>query len=292
MGKYGEEGDKLLFKILNSGDYLKDAPDDLLAAHDSLHLTTKISEKGLRYDLTVPFARYVVQHQNEISFPFKRFQIQPVWRADRPQRGRYREFYQCDADVVGSDSLVNEVELVSMIDEVFKRFGINIVIKLNNRKILSGIAEVIGAPDKIVEWSQHIPFITNSFGNHISLFCLLMTVTNIIYTYITTKSQAQSQSMPGMKAMMYLMPLMFLVFFNNYASGLSYYYFISLLITILQTYSCRLFITEDKVRATMAANAVKPKKKSKWMARLEEAQKMQQQQQQRQRSGAQQRRKR
>ena len=140
-------------------------------------------------------------------------------------------------------------------------------------------AKDLSAPDKIVEWSQHIPFITNSFGNHISLFCLLMTVTNIVYTWITTKSQPSSQSMPGMKWMMYLMPLMFLVFFNNYASGLSYYYFISLLITILQTYSCRLFVTEDKVRATMAANAAKPKKKSKWMARLEEAQKMQQQQQ-------------
>lgn len=140
-------------------------------------------------------------------------------------------------------------------------------------------ASDLSAPDKIVEWSTHIPFISSTFGNHISLFCLLMTVTNIAYTYITTKSQAQSQSMPGMKAMMYLMPLMFLVFFNNYASGLSYYYFISLLITILQTYSCRLFVTEDKVRATMAANAAKPKKKSKWMQRLEEAQKMQQQQQ-------------
>ena len=143
-------------------------------------------------------------------------------------------------------------------------------------------ANDLSAPDKIVEWSQHIPFISNSFGNHISLFCLLMTVTNIIYTYITTKSQPSSNSMPGMKWMMYLMPLMFLVFFNNYASGLSYYYFISLLITILQTYSCRLFITEDKVRATMAANAAKPKKKSKWMQRLEEAQKMQQQQQRQQ----------
>ena len=140
-------------------------------------------------------------------------------------------------------------------------------------------ANDLSAPDKIVEWGGHIPFITNSFGNHISLFCLLMTVTNIIYTYITTKSQPSSQSMPGMKWMMYLMPLMFLVFFNNYASGLSYYYFISLLITILQTYSCRLFITEDKVRATMAANAAKPKKKSKWVQRLEEAQRMQQQQQ-------------
>ena len=140
-------------------------------------------------------------------------------------------------------------------------------------------ANDLSAPDKIVEWAGHIPFISSTFGNHISLFCLLMTVTNIIYTYITTKSQPSSQSMPGMKWMMYLMPLMFLVFFNNYASGLSYYYFISLLITIIQTYSCRLFITEDKVRATMAANAAKPKKKSKWAARLEEAQKMQQQQQ-------------
>ena len=151
MGKYGEEGDKLLFKILNSGDFLKSAPDDLLANKDYIHLITKVSEKGLRYDLTVPFARYVVQHRNDLQMPFKRYQIQPVWRADRPQRGRYREFYQCDADVVGSDSLLNEVELVSMIDEVFKRFGINIAIKLNNRKILSGIAEVIGAPDKIVD---------------------------------------------------------------------------------------------------------------------------------------------
>ena len=149
-------------------------------------------------------------------------------------------------------------------------------------------ANDLSAPDKIVEWSGHIPFLTNSFGNHISLFCLLMTITNIIYTWLTTKSQPSSNAMPGMKWMMYLMPLMFLVFFNNYASGLSYYYFISLLITILQTYSCRLFITEDKVRATMAANAAKPKKKSKWMARLEEAQK-QQQQLQKQHSGAQRR---
>ena len=151
MGKYGEEGDKLLFKILNSGDYLKDAPDDLLAAHDSLHLTTRISEKGLRYDLTVPFARYVVQHRNDLQMPFKRYQVLPVWRADRPQKGRYREFYQCDADIVGSDSLWNEVELVTMIDEVFNRFNINVAIKLNNRKILTGIAEVIGAADKIVD---------------------------------------------------------------------------------------------------------------------------------------------
>lgn len=151
MGKYGEEGDKLLFKILNSGDFLRDASDEMLSSRDCLHLTPKLCEKGLRYDLTVPFARYVVQHRNELQFPFKRYQIQPVWRADRPQKGRYREFYQCDADVVGSDSLVNEVELISLIDEAFFRFGINITIKLNNRKILSGIAEMIGAPEKIVD---------------------------------------------------------------------------------------------------------------------------------------------
>lgn len=151
MGKYGEEGDKLLFKMLNSGDYLKNAPAEMLEQHDYIHLIPKISEKGLRYDLTVPFARYVVMHRNDIQFPFKRYQIQPVWRADRPQKGRYREFYQCDADVVGSDSLMNEIELVGMIDEVFKRFRINVIIKINNRKVLSGIAEVIGAPDKIVD---------------------------------------------------------------------------------------------------------------------------------------------
>ena len=151
MGKYGEEGDKLLFKILNSGDYLKNAPDEELAERDCIHLTNHICEKGLRYDLTVPFARYVVQHRNEIQFPFKRYQIQPVWRADRPQKGRYREFYQCDADVVGSDSLINEIELLTMIDEVFKRFGVNVTIKINNRKILAGIAETIGVPDKIVD---------------------------------------------------------------------------------------------------------------------------------------------
>lgn len=151
MGKYGDEGDKLLFKLLNSGDYLKNAPSDMLEQHDYIHLIPKISEKGLRYDLTVPFARYVVMHRNDIQFPFKRYQIQPVWRADRPQKGRYREFYQCDADVVGSDSLMNEIELVAMIDEVFKRFGINVVIKINNRKVLSGIAEIIGAPEKIVD---------------------------------------------------------------------------------------------------------------------------------------------
>lgn len=151
MGKYGEEGDKLLFKMLNSGDYLKNAPAEMLEQHDYIHLIPKISEKGLRYDLTVPFARYVVMHRNDIQFPFKRYQIQPVWRADRPQKGRYREFYQCDADVVGSDSLMNEIELVGMIDEVFKHFGINVIIKINNRKVLSGIAEVIGAPDKILD---------------------------------------------------------------------------------------------------------------------------------------------
>ncbi len=151
MGKYGDEGDKLLFKVLNSGDYLRKVPDELLADKDYIHMISHISEKGLRYDLTVPFARYVVMHRDELQFPFKRYQIQPVWRADRPQKGRYREFYQCDADVVGSDSLVNEVELISMIDEVFGRFGVNIVIKVNNRKVLSGIAEVIGAPDKIVD---------------------------------------------------------------------------------------------------------------------------------------------
>ena len=151
MGKYGEEGDQLLFKILNSGDFLRSATDEMLNQRDCLHLTSKICEKGLRYDLTVPFARYVVQHRNDLQFPFKRYQIQPVWRADRPQKGRYREFYQCDADVVGSDSLINEVELLSLIDEVFARFGINITIKVNNRKVLSGIAEMIGAPEKIID---------------------------------------------------------------------------------------------------------------------------------------------
>lgn len=151
MGKYGEEGDKLLFKILNSGDFLAGADPKLLHDADSLHLTSQIAEKGLRYDLTVPFARFVVQHRNELQFPFKRFQIQPVWRADRPQKGRYREFYQCDADVIGSDSLINEVELLQLIDEVFARLGISITIKLNNRKVLAGIAELIGAPDKLID---------------------------------------------------------------------------------------------------------------------------------------------
>lgn len=151
MGKYGEEGDKLLFKILDSGDYLRGVDPQLLAEADSLHLTSKISEKGLRYDLTVPFARFVVQHRNDLNMPFKRFQIQPVWRADRPQRGRYREFYQCDADVVGSDSLINEIELIELVDEVFARLGIAITIKLNNRKVLSGIAELVGAPEKLTD---------------------------------------------------------------------------------------------------------------------------------------------
>ncbi|MBQ8066037.1 MAG: histidine--tRNA ligase [Prevotella sp.] len=151
MGKYGEEGDKLLFKVLNSGDFLSKTTDDELRERNALHLAAKLCEKGLRYDLTVPFARYVVMHRDELQLPFKRFQIQPVWRADRPQKGRYREFYQCDADVVGSDSLLNEVELMQIIDEVFTRFGIRVQIKINNRKILSGIAEVIGAADKIVD---------------------------------------------------------------------------------------------------------------------------------------------
>ena len=151
MGKYGEEGDKLLFKVLNSGDYLSKISDEELAEKNSLRMAAKLCEKGLRYDLTVPFARYVVMHRDELQMPFKRYQIQPVWRADRPQRGRYREFYQCDADVVGSDSLLNEVELMQIVDTVFTRFGIRVQIKINNRKILTGIAEVIGAADKIVD---------------------------------------------------------------------------------------------------------------------------------------------
>lgn len=151
MGKYGEEGDKLLFKILNSGDFLSDVSDADLDERNLNRLAARLCEKGLRYDLTVPFARFVVMHRNELTFPFRRYQIQPVWRADRPQKGRYREFYQCDADVVGSDSLVNEVELIQMIDMVFARFGVRVAIKLNNRKVLSGIAEIIGAPEKIVD---------------------------------------------------------------------------------------------------------------------------------------------
>lgn len=157
MGKYGEEGDKLLFKILNSGDFLRGVDPQLLdtalsgESSDSAKLAARLCEKGLRYDLTVPFARFVVMHRNDLSFPFKRFQIQPVWRADRPQKGRYREFYQCDADVIGSDSLINEIELLQLIDDVFSRLGIRITIKLNNRKVLAGIAELVGAPDKIVD---------------------------------------------------------------------------------------------------------------------------------------------
>lgn len=151
MGKYGEEGDKLLFKILNSGDWMRDLDASAVAEGNYVANTAKVSEKGLRYDLTVPFARFVVQHRNDLQLPFKRSQIQPVWRADRPQKGRYREFYQCDADVVGSDSLLNEVELLQMIDAVFSRLGIRVCIKLNNRKVLAGIAELIGAPDKIVD---------------------------------------------------------------------------------------------------------------------------------------------
>ncbi len=151
MGKYGDEGDKLLFKILNSGDFLSNIPETELAGKNSLKLTNKISEKGLRYDLTVPFARFVVQHQSEISFPFKRYQIQPVWRADRPQKGRYREFYQCDVDVVGSDSLLNEVELIQILDEVYRRLKLRVRLLINNRKVLAGIAEIIGYPEKLTD---------------------------------------------------------------------------------------------------------------------------------------------
>lgn len=151
MGKYGEEGDKLLFKVLNSGDFLSKVNHPVVAGNDSSRLANQICDKGLRYDLTVPFARFVVQHQGEIAFPFKRYQIQPVWRADRPQKGRYREFYQCDVDVVGSNSLLNEVELVQIVDEVFQKLGIRVVIKLNNRKILAGIAEIIGEPNRLVD---------------------------------------------------------------------------------------------------------------------------------------------
>ncbi len=151
MGKYGEEGDKLLFKILNSGDFLRSVDKSLVDSAECNKLAGQLCEKGLRYDLTVPFARFVVQHRSEIQFPFKRYQIQPVWRADRPQKGRYREFYQCDADVIGSDSLINEIELLQMIDMVFSRLNVNIAIKLNNRKVLAGIAELIGAPDKLID---------------------------------------------------------------------------------------------------------------------------------------------
>lgn len=151
MGKYGEEGDKLLFKILNSGDYLKGVDRQLIDQGEVLRLAPQLCEKGLRYDLTVPFARFVVQHRNDLQFPFRRFQIQPVWRADRPQKGRYREFYQCDADIVGSDSLWNEVELLEIIAEVFRKLRVNVIIKVNNRKILAGIAEVIGEPDRLID---------------------------------------------------------------------------------------------------------------------------------------------
>ena len=151
MGKYGEEGDKLLFKILDSGNFLADVKPEELTEGGTPKLAARICEKGLRYDLTVPFARFVTMHRDELTFPFKRYQIQPVWRADRPQKGRYREFFQCDADVVGSDSLLNEVEICQMIDEVFNRFGINVAIKMNNRKILAGIAEIIGAPELLVD---------------------------------------------------------------------------------------------------------------------------------------------
>ena len=154
MGKYGEEGDRLIFKILNSGDYLRKVDEEFYSQKDSSKLTPRISEKALRYDLTVPFARYVVQHQNEITFPFKRYQIQPVWRADRPQKGRFREFFQCDADVVGSKSLWQEVEFVQLYDTVFTKLKLDgVTIKLNNRKVLSGIAEVIGAEDKLIDFT-------------------------------------------------------------------------------------------------------------------------------------------
>jgi histidyl-tRNA synthetase len=152
MGKYGDEGDKLLFKILNSGDFLTPhASQESLDNRDSIKLLHEVAEKGLRYDLTVPFARFVVMNKESLTFPFKRFQIQPVWRADKPQKGRYREFYQCDVDVVGSDSLLNEVELLQIVDDVYHKLGVNVVVKLNNRKILTGIAEVMGEADKIID---------------------------------------------------------------------------------------------------------------------------------------------
>ena len=151
LGKYGEEGDKLLFRILNSGDFLSSVSDEDLAKRNPARLSSMICEKGLRYDLTVPFARYVVQHRDEIVFPFKRYQIQPVWRADRPQKGRYREFFQCDVDVIGSDSLLNEYELIRIIDDIFRKLRISTVIKINNRKVLAGIAEYIGESDRIID---------------------------------------------------------------------------------------------------------------------------------------------
>lgn len=151
MGKYGEEGDKLLFKILNSGDWAQNLTDEELLAKNSIKLTNRISEKGLRYDLTVPFARFVVQNRDKIQFPFRRYQIQPVWRADRPQRGRYREFYQCDVDVIGTDSLICELELIQIVEDVYRSFGINVCLKLNNRKVLAGIAEIIGEPERLID---------------------------------------------------------------------------------------------------------------------------------------------
>ena len=152
-GKYGEEGDKLLFKVLNSGDYLNKADEEALQTKDSNKLTPSISEKGLRYDLTIPFARYVVQHQNDITFPFKRYQMQPVWRADRPQRGRYREFYQCDVDVIGSNSLLNEVEMIQMYAEVFEHLALDVTIKINNRKVLAGFSEELGISNQLTEFT-------------------------------------------------------------------------------------------------------------------------------------------
>ena len=167
MGKYGEEGDKLLFKVLNSGDYLNGISDEELAARQSLRLSSRLCEKGLRYDLTVPFARYVVMHRDELQLPFRRYQIQPVWRADRPQKGRYREFYQCDADVVGSDSLLNEVELMQIVDTVFTAFGIRVQLKINNRKILTGIAETIGEADKIIDITTAIDKLDKTDMEHV-----------------------------------------------------------------------------------------------------------------------------
>ncbi|MEE9462698.1 MAG: histidine--tRNA ligase [Bacteroidales bacterium] len=168
LGKYGEEGDKLLFKILNSGDFLSGVGDDQLHRENIASLSTQISEKGLRYDLTVPFARYVVQHRNEINFPFKRYQIQPVWRADRPQKGRYREFYQCDADIIGSRSLLNEFELIEIIDRVFETFGMNIDIRINNRKILAGIAEVIGERNRLTDITVALDKIDKIGGDEVN----------------------------------------------------------------------------------------------------------------------------
>ena len=156
MGKYGEEGDRLIFKILNSGDFLNGVPDELLQSKQPAKIGAKICGKALRYDLTVPFARYVVQHQNDLTFPFRRYQIQPVWRADKPQKGRYREFFQCDVDIIGSDSMINEVELVNIIDDIFDRLGVNVVTKINNRKILAGIVEKIGHADKFIEFTTII----------------------------------------------------------------------------------------------------------------------------------------